>query len=153
MNQSTDIILTNSYIPYRPRLYLHDEKDLQTRFLQSHYNKIFSDPDFYFERVKITNFALINHECTGGDLEYDRPYYETLFKRKIDDDLINRLHRDLFVSAARRSECEDVRLEKDLQSDHFKATNLKEWLKQKGIYLSSMQKRKKCTDHCKFVPF
>ena len=127
MNRSRrGVSLTNSYIAYRPRLYLQDEKDLQTRFLESHYNRIVSDPKHYFERVKITNFDLINHDCRGDELEHDRRYYETLFNRKIDDELINRLHTDLFVSAAERSEREDVRF---------------------------MQKRKKCTDHCKTLPF
>ena len=66
-----------------------------------------------------------------------------------DDELANSIHRYHFVSAAQRSEREDVRLEKDLQLDHFKTTDLKEQLKQKGVYLSYMQQRKKNTDHCK----
>ena len=154
MNKSrSGVILTNNNIAYRPRLYLPDEKDMQTHSLESYYNKVVSDPDDYFARVKFTNFDLINHDCRGDDLEHDREYYEILFKKNINSELTNKLYRDLFVSAAQSYERQDVRLEKNLQQDHFKATDLKEQLKWKGIYLSSIQKRRKCTDHCKPLPF
>ena len=32
-------ILTNSYVPHRPKTYTHDEKDLMTRFYKTEYNK------------------------------------------------------------------------------------------------------------------
>ena len=82
MNKSrSGVILTNNNIAYRPRLYLPDEKDMQTHSLESYYNKVVSDPDDYFARVKFTNFDLINHDCRGDDLEHDREYYEILFKK------------------------------------------------------------------------
>ena len=126
MNKGKNVIYTNNYIPYRPRLYTNDEKDLSVRFLEEKYNRIISDTDDYFTKVKFINFDLINNECRGDELEHDRPYYETLFKQNIDFELLNKLHRDLFVSAAQRSERQDVRLEKDIQLDHFKTTDLKE---------------------------
>ena len=153
MNKSKNVIYTNNYIPYRPRLYRHDKKDLSVRFLEEKYNRIISDPDDYFANVKFINFDLINNQCRGDALKHDREYYETLFKKNVDSELVNSLHKDHFVTAAQRSERQDVRLENDLQQAHFEATNLKEWLKQKGVYLSSMQKRKKATDDCKTLPF
>ena len=153
MNKSKTVIYTNNYVPYRPRLYTHDKKDIHIRFLEEKYIKVVSDQDDYFARVKFTNFDLINHDSRGDELEHDRQYYETLFKKDIDSELVKKLYKDLFPSAAQRSERQDVCLEKDLQQDHFKATNLKEQLKQKGIYLSSMQKHKKTIDCCKTLLF
>ena len=71
----------------------------------------------------------------------------------MDEGLSNELHKNLFVSAAHRSERENIRLERELYLDHLKAFDRKEQLKQKDIYLSSMQKRKKCMDQCKSLPF
>ena len=140
---SRRFILMNSYVPYRPKTYIHNEKDLLTRFYEPQYNKILSDPDFYFENVKITNFDIIHHECRGDDLENDRQYYETLQKKKVNEEIVNDVQKYHFVWAAKRSEREDVRLENDLLLDHFKVTDLKEQLKQNDIYLSNMYRRKK----------
>ena len=153
MNRSKNVISVNNHIPDRPRLYRHDEKDIDVRFLEDRYNKVIFDPGDYFARVKFVNFDIINHECRVDDLEHDRDYYETLFIKNVEAEIVIVLHRDSFVSAARRCERQDVRLEKDLLSDHLKNNNLKEQLKQKGVYLSAMQKRKKTTDECKTLPF
>ena len=42
-----------------------------------------ADPDSYFENAKIIDFDLIHNECKGDDLEFDRKYYQTLFKKKV----------------------------------------------------------------------
>ena len=153
MNNKEEVILTNSYVPTRPKLYDHDEIDLHTRFLISNYNSVISDPDGYFEKAKFINFDVINNVCRGDKLEHSVKYYETLFKKKVDEELSDELHKNLFVSAAHRSERENLHLERELYLDHLKAVDRKEQLKQKGIYLSSMQKCKKCTDQCKSLPF
>ena len=132
----------NSYVPHRPKTYLRIEKDLQTRYLEEQYKKVVSNPDFYFDRKKITNFDLINNKRRGDDLEHDRHYYETMYKKRVEDELCDRYH----------SGREDVRLDKELQAHQLK-TDLMEQPKQKGVYLSSMQKRNKCTESCKTLPF
>ena len=96
--------------------------------------------------MTITNFDLIHHHCRGDKLTRDRKYYETLFKKKVDLELNNQLHQDVFLSSAQRCEGKDVYFEKYLQKDRFNGTFVKEELKKKGIFLSLMQKRKKCTD-------
>ena len=118
MSKSKNVIYINNYILYRPRLYTNDEKDLNVRFLEEKYNRIISDLDNYFTKVKLINFDLVNNECRRDELEHDRQYYETLLKKNIDSELLNKLHRDLFVTAAQRSERQDIHLEKDLQLDH-----------------------------------
>ena len=52
-----------------------------------------SNPDFYFERMKIKNFDLINNECRGVDLEHNRHYYKTIYKKRVDDELFDGIHR------------------------------------------------------------
>ena len=153
MNRSKNVISVNNHIPYRPRLYTHDEKDIDVRFLEDRYNKVIFDPDDYFARVKFLNFDIINHECRVDELEHDRDYYETLFKKNVEAEIVIVLHRDSFVSAARRCERQDVRLEKDLLSDHFKNNNLKEQLKQKGVYLSAMQNVRRLQTNVKLSLF
>ena len=149
MNYTNDKkILRNSYVPTRPKFYNKDNKgNLDTRLQQETYNEIISNPDKYFEKTTITNFDLIHHHCRGDKLIHDRKYYETLFKKKVDFEFNNQLRKDVFLL-----QLKDVYFEKDLQKDHFNQTLVKEQLK-KGIFLSSMQKRKKCTDECKSLSF
>ena len=82
----------------------------------------------------------MHNECRGDDLKHERQYYETLFKKKVYNEIPDDMWRCHFVSVAKRSESDDVRLEKELQLDHLKTVSSKEWLKQKGIHLSIMKK-------------
>ena len=146
-------ILSNSYVPTRAKFYnKHDKGDLDTRFQQADYDEIISNSDEYFEKVTITNFDLIHQQCRGDKPLHDRKYYETLLKKKVEHEL-NRLHRDVFLSSAQRCKRKDVYFEKGLQKDHFNQSLAKAELKKKGIFLASMQKRKKCTDECKSLSF
>ena len=104
--------------------------------------------------MTITNFDLIHHQCRGDKLTHNRKYYKTLFTKKVDLELNNQLHKDVFLSSAQRCERKDVYFEKKkLQKEHFNRTFVKEELKKKGIFLSLMQKQKKCTDECKSLSF
>ena len=144
-------ILSKNNVPIRPTFYdEHDKGDLQTRFQQITYNEIISDPDKYFEKVHITNFDLIHND---DELEHDRQYYETLLKKKVDFELNNQLDKDMFLSSEQKYERKDVYFKKDLQKEHFNQSLVKEQLKKQGIFLSLMEKRKKCTDQCKSLPF
>ena len=140
MNYASDRkILRNSYVPTRPKFYnKHNKGNLHTRLQQETYNEIIFNSDEYFEKVSITNFDLIHHHCRGDTLTHNRKYYETLFKKKVDSEFNNQLHKDVFLSSAQRCERKDVYFEKDLQKDHFNRTFVKEQLKKKGIFLSSM---------------
>ena len=57
-----------------------------------------------------------------------------MFKKKVDFELNNQLHKDVFLSSAQRCERKDVNFEKDLQKDHFNQTLVKEELKKKFFY-------------------
>ena len=131
MNYENDKkILRNSYVPTRAKFYnKHDKGDLDTRLQQDTYNEIISNSDEYFEKVTITNFDLMHHQCRGDKLTHDREYYETLFKKKVNLELNNQLHKYIFLSLAQRCERKDVYFQKDLQKDHFNRTLVKEQLK------------------------
>ena len=99
MNYENDKkILRNSYVPTRAKFYnKHDKGDLDTRLQQDTYNEIISNSDEYFEKVTITNFDLMHHQCRGDKLTHDRKYYETLFKKKVDFEFNNQLRKDAFL--------------------------------------------------------
>ena len=64
------------------------------------------------KKMTITNFNLIHHHCRGDKLTHNRKYYKTLFKKKVDFELNNQLHKDVFLSSAQRRERKDVYFEK-----------------------------------------
>ena len=141
-------ILRNSYIPTKPKWYNEQDKgDLDTRLQQADYGEIISNTDKYFEKVNIINFDLLHHRCRGDIL------FKLYLKKRSTLNLIINYKKMVFFSSAQRCECEDVYFEKDSQKDHFNRTFVKEELKKKGIFLSSMQKRRKCTDECKSLSF
>ena len=137
MNYANDKkILRNSYEPTRAKFYKkHGKGDLDTRFQRADYDKSISNSDEYFEKVTITNFDLIHQQCIGDKPLHGRKYYETSFKKKVEHELNNWLHRDVFLSSAQRCERKDVYFEKGLQKDHFNQSLAKEELKKKGIFL------------------
>ena len=114
MNYANDKkILRNSYEPTRAKFYKkHGKGDLDTRFQRADYDKSISNSDEYFEKVTITNFDLIHQQCIGDKPLHGRKYYETSFKKKVEHELNNRLHRDVFLSSALRCERKDVYFEK-----------------------------------------
>ena len=76
--------------------------------------------------MTITNFDSIHQQYREDKPLHDRKCYETLFKKKVEHELNNRLHRDVFLSSAQRCEGKDVYFEKDLQKDHFNQSLAKE---------------------------
>ena len=88
--------------------------------------------------MTFTNFELIHQQCRGDKPLHDRKYYESLFKKKVEHELNNQLHCDVFLSSAQICKRKDVCFEKGLQKDHFSQSFAKEELKKKGIFLSSM---------------
>ena len=136
-------ILKNSYVPTRAKIYnKHDKGDLDTRFQQVDYDEIISNSDEYFEKVTITNFDLIHHQCRGDKPLHDRKYYKTLFKKTVAHELNKQLHRDIFLSSAQRCKRKDVYFEKGLQKDHFNQSLTKEELKIRDFSISDAKTKK-----------
>ena len=72
------------------------------------YERIMSDLKYHFENCCIINFDLIHHECRGSVLKHSRRYYETIFREKVNKEILNSDDRQLFISCAIKSEREDV---------------------------------------------
>ena len=134
-------ILRNSYVPTRLKFYnKHDKGSLDTQ--QETYNEIISNLDKYFEKTIITNFDLIHHYCRGDKLTHGRKYYETLFKKNVDFEFNNRLHKDVYLSSAQRCERKDVYFQKDLQKEQFNRTFVKEELKKRVSFVLDAKTKK-----------
>ena len=114
-------LLTNSYIPTRPKKYNNqqDRFDLDDRLNQMKFNEIIENSDSYFENVKLTNFDLIHNECNGSELSYSRGYYQTLFKEKLDSEITDQKQKNSFISSAIKCHRDDVLIEKKFIGGHF----------------------------------
>ena len=159
-----------NYVPYNPtkdynRQFGHD---LHTTLLTDKYNKIINNPDYHFNNCYVINFDIINHECRGDPLSHDRKYYETIHKKKLDEEIKSDELKYRFVSSALKSERKDVFIEKNIFKEHFDRNKLirneadrdrvEKELEKKGIFLSSMKRRaylrkKNKTDDCKSLKF
>ena len=107
------------------------------------FNEIVNDPDYHFENCFVTNFDLIHHQCKGDELSHSREYYETVFNKKIKEEIVSDDLRNRFVSSAIKSERKDMTIEKEVFKEHFNREIIEENLEKKGVFLSSMKKKKK----------
>ena len=80
-------------------------------------------------------------------MEFDRKYYQALFKKKVERNILEN-HRYDFFSAAKMSERSDVNLEKHLVLDHFQSA--KSRLK-KMVYIFQVWKNVKKSVPLKIV--
>ena len=148
-----------NYVPTNPNKTTTKNRifnDLDMTLKQMTLNEIVNDPDHHFENCFVTNFDLIHHECRGDELSYSRKYYETIFNKKIKEEIVSDDLRNRFVSSAIKSERKDMTIEKEVFKEHFNREIIEENLQKKGVFLSSMKKKKKAnlkTDDCKSLLF
>ena len=83
-------------------------RDLDTTLLKMKYEKIINDPGYHFENCRITNFDLINNECRKDKLDYDREHYETIHKKKFNEEITNENDQNNFIAHAIKCERKDV---------------------------------------------
>ena len=102
----------NSYIPTKVT---ETDKDLHSRLKEMTYNEIIENFDYHFKNCYVTNFDLIHHECRGDKLEFSRNFYETIFYDKVKENLSEE-NKEKFLSAAIKSEREDVNIEKKINN-------------------------------------
>ena len=146
-----------NYVPINPtkKMSKNSGHDLDTTLQMMTFTKIVNDPDYHFENSYITNFDLIHNECRGDELSHSKKYYETIYKKNINEEIDSDC-RYRFISSAIRSERKDVIIEKEIFSEHFDRNNLEKKLEKKGVFLSSMKKKvyiSKKTDECKSLMF
>ena len=141
-----------NYIPHNITKNKTTFNDLDTTLKQMTYNEIVNDPQYHFDNCYVTNFDLIHHECRGDSLSSSRKHYETIWNKKIKDEISCDETRNRFVSSAIRSERKDVFIEKQVFEEHFNREVIEENLQKKGVFLSFMKKKanfKRKTDDCK----
>ena len=114
-------LLTNSYIPTRPKKYNQQQGrfDLDDSLNQMKFDEIIENSDSYFENVKLSNFDLIHHECRGGELSFSKKHYQTLYKEKLNSEIIDSKQKSSFISSAIRCHRDDVIVEKRIVDEHF----------------------------------
>ena len=147
-----------NYVPTNPmkRLSKNFGRDLHTTLQMMTFTRIVNDPDYHFENSYVTNFDLIHHECRGDKLYHSKKYYETIYKKDINEQIDSDDSRYRFISSAIKSQRKDVAFEKEIFSEHFNRDNLEKKLEKKGVFLSSMKKKaflNKKTDDCKSSMF
>ena len=149
---------TQNYVPHNSKNNFYGrERDLDSTLQKMTFDKIVADPDYHFQNCYVTNFDLIHNECRGDPLSNSREHYETIYKKKLNDEIKSEDLRYRFLSAAIRSERKDVSFEKSIFSEHFNRDNLEKKLEKKCVFLSSMKKKvyfnKRKTDDCKSLTF
>ena len=114
-------LLTNSYIPTRPKKYnqQQDRFDLDDRLNQMKFDEIIENSDSYFENVKLSNFDLIHHECRGGELSFSKKHYQTLYKEKLNSEIIDSKQKSSFISSAIKCHRDDAIVENKIIDEHF----------------------------------
>ena len=114
-------LLTNSYIPTRPKKYnqQQDRFDLDDRLNQMKFDEIIENSDSYFENVKLSNFDLIHNKCRGSELSFSKKHYQTLYKEKLNSEFIDSKQKSSFISLAIKCHRDDVIVEKRIIDEHF----------------------------------
>ena len=133
-------ICVNNYLPYYPV----NHYTLGDSLLRNKYEKICKNKKEYFENAKIVNFDLINNECRGDSLKNSVEHYQTI--KKEDLKLLRKDDERDFVASAIRTPRNDVKVARDVATEHFKNTvDLVKFRKKNKILFSSMygKKRKK----------
>ena len=126
-----------------------DRFDLYDRLLQMNFDEVIENSDLYFETVKITNFDLINHQCEGTELLHSKEYYQTIFKEKLDLEIIDEEKKSSFISSSIQCHRDDVFIEKKIIDEHFIQN-----LEKKKVVLSNMRRMKfKKTDDYEKLPY
>ena len=64
------------------------------------FDEIIENSDSYFENVKLTNFDLIHNECRGSELSFSKKHYQTLYKEKLNSEIIDSKQKSSFISSA-----------------------------------------------------
>ena len=133
-----------NFVPVNPMKKLDSSNfghNLNTTLNNMALEKIMDDPDYHFKNCFISNFDIIHLECRGDKLVYTREHYQTIYNKKINEEITTDDLRYHFISSAIKSEREDVILQKEVFKEHFNRNKLEEELEKKGVFLSSMKKR------------
>ena len=133
-----ETIYVNNYLPYYP-IY---KDTLDDTLLRNKYEKINKNKEEYFKNAKIVNFDIIHNQCRKNSLQNSIKYYQTI--KQDDLKLIRKNDEEQFISAAIKSRRDDVNVDRNVISEHFRyTTDLIKFKQKNKILLSSMHGKKK----------
>ena len=100
------------------KVILRHERDMVSYIDHLKYKEMKDDLDYYFKNVKVVNFDIIHHECSGNKLQGTYKNYKTIKN----EDLTNYPKNDAktVLSAAFRTKRDDLWIKRDLMIKHFK---------------------------------
>ena len=133
----------HNYVPFNPMKRMNSSNfghDLDTTLKKMAFEKIMADPDYHFKNCYIINFDLIHHECRGDELLYTRKHYETISKKKINEEIATDDLRYRFISSAIKCERKDVFFENGIFNEHFNRNKLEKKLEKKGVFIFNEKK-------------
>ena len=105
------------------------------------FNEITNNPNYHFENAYITNFDLIHHNCRGDQLQRTKKYYQTISYNRLHNEILSNEHKTSFISAAIKSERDDVYFEKNIFKEHFNREEIEKIYKKKKIFIFNEEKR------------
>ena len=130
-------IYVNNYLPYYPMY----KDSLHESLLRNKYEKINNNKEEYFENAKIVNFDIIHNKCRKDTLKNTVEYYQTIKEENLN--YIRKNDREEFISAAIKSERNDVNIARDVINKHFRSgIDLVKFKQKNKILLSSMHGKK-----------
>ena len=126
-----------NYVPINPMKRMNSNNfgnDLDDTLQKMKQKKIMDDPEYHFKNCYIINFDLIHNECRGDELSNTRKDYETIFMKKINEEIETDDLRYRFISNAIKSERKDVFLQQDFLMNILTEINQKQNQKRKVYF-------------------
>ena len=102
------------------------------------YNEFIENTDEHFQKAKIINFDIIQHECKGDELEYSKKFYQTI-ENKDFKDYDNNVKEEALTSAI-KSERKDIFIDRALTERNVISNS---------IFVKRSKITKKTADDCK----
>ena len=62
---------------------------------------------------------MIHNECRGSELSFSKKHYQTLYKEKLNSEIIDSKQKSSFISSAVKCHRDDVIVEKKIIDEHF----------------------------------
>ena len=133
---NNQIFAVARYIPYYPK----EKTCLHDTLLIHKYESIKRDLPNYFSIAKIVNFDIINHVSRGDKLTNSVEYYQEIREEHFEN--VRECDKEHFINFAIKARRDDLYIGQKIMKDHFVNEETKKKLREKNIFLSSMEKRK-----------
>ena len=134
-------IFVNSYIPKNQKKRKHEwyEHDLMTYIDDLKYDRFVKDMISHFSCVKVINFDIIHHRCSGDKLQNPQQYYEIICNKDFEN--YESHIQNQAVSSAIKYECDNTYFEHGFLKNHIKS-NIEKDLVSNGIFVRKSIKNK-----------